>query len=73
MKYQKRFKYRYEDLLGEVERFLMLETKAQDLVIGKIDGAVCVDIQFVPPSTLSFFEVKLHLELVLGRPDSWFK
>jgi hypothetical protein len=46
-----------ENSLGEVERFLMLETKAQDFVIGKIDGAVFVDIQFIPPPALSLFEI----------------
>jgi hypothetical protein len=46
-----------EDLLGEVEWFLMLEAKAQDFIVGKIDRAVLVDIQFIPPPTLSLFEV----------------
>ena len=64
---------RHGNLLGKVERFLMLETQAQDFVIGKIDGAVLVDIQFVPPSTLSLFEIQFHLELVLWCPDAWFK
>jgi hypothetical protein len=51
----------------------MLETKAQDFVIGKIDGAVFVDIQFIPSPTLSLFEIQFHLELVLWCPDAWFK
>jgi hypothetical protein len=32
-----------------------------------------MDIQLVPPPTLSLFEVQLQLELILGRPDAWFK
>jgi hypothetical protein len=64
---------RHGNLLGKVEWFLMLETKAQDFVIGKIDAAVFVYVEFVPPSTLSLFEIKFHLELVLWCPDAWFK
>jgi len=60
-------------LLRKVEWFLMLETQAQDFVVGKIDRAVCVDIQFVPPPTLSLFEIQFHLELVLGRPNARFE
>jgi hypothetical protein len=48
----------------------MLETQAQDFVIGKVDGAVLVNIQFIPPPTLSLFEVQLHLKLVLWRPNA---
>ena len=51
----------------------MLETKAQDFVISKIDGAVLVNIQFIPPPTLSLFEIQFHLKLVLWCPDAWFK
>lgn len=51
----------------------MLETQAQDFVIGKIDRAVRVYIQFIPPATLSLFEVKLHLEFVLWRPNARFE
>jgi hypothetical protein len=73
VKRQQRFKYGYEDLLGKVEWFLVFETQAQYLVIGKIDGAVFVYVEFVPPPPLSFLEVQLHLELVLWRPDTRFK
>jgi len=62
-----------KDLLGEVEWFLVLETEAQDFVIGKIDGAVCMNIQFVPPPALSLLQVQLHLEFVLWCPDARFK
>lgn len=62
-----------KDLLGEVEWFLVLETETQDFVIGKIDGAVCMNIQFIPPPALSFFQIQLHLEFVFWRPYARFK
>jgi hypothetical protein len=64
---------RHGNLLGKVEWFLVFETQAQDFVIGKIDRAVLMNIQFIPPPTLSLFEIQFHLEFVLGRPDAGFK
>jgi hypothetical protein len=48
---------RHGDLLGKVEWFLMLETKAQDFVIGKIDAAVFVNVEFIPTPTLGLLEI----------------
>jgi hypothetical protein len=37
VKHQQMDKHGHESLLGEIKWFLMLETQAQDFVIGKID------------------------------------
>jgi hypothetical protein len=61
------------DLLREVEWFLMFQAQSTDLAISQIDGAILVNIQLIPPSTLGLLEVQVHFEFVFRRLDTWFK